>query len=823
MIDCLLKYKENDLSKEVIVPLLKKIYGERVEFTGGGIEKGRDIIVYKKDELGFNDFIGIQVKKIEATPNSTTKSFQQLLTQLSQMKSEGVVDQTTGDKVKFKKLIFITPYQIYDRCYDSHNNAYKEVLDMGVLIIDGQKLSKLIKEHMPELIRKITGDNSYIGEKIKTELSNEKLMNALNFKNKKNLCDIYCEISLVVGDKSKKSISKCSYNKENTRSSLSIINIKEAIKHDAIIRETLGVKLFNNRGLVFAKKYHEMLKHIDDELERLRGENVKLNKKMTYIIAQSKFKDKYPQEMNLSEISLFVKSGFEDVEIKDDKLSFYLEVNSIKELLEQQEIVRAELQKNIQNKNKSKKSISIPINSKDITSCYNEKVNDITSKRESSTINIKEYLINSKKISECQKVLDSYPEYFYHIDDENIKTNSNISIDRAFDTGLNIVVLGEAGSGKTTNLQVYAHKLYQLNNDLIIYMTLNELASLSISESNEYCLLTGIRNYLFKLGLNNFSIESLSKEFKNNKTKLILDSIDEAITEYHWIIYEINKFAIRYDKCQIITSSRFTVAQVSDLSFVNISLLPFDNKQKNMFFNKWFHGDLIKTKHIMDHLSKNKKLNEIITNPLSATIMATLQESNVPLPKTEASLYKKRFELLSGLFDRFKGINRMDVQPEVLLESARYLAFNMHYSNKRSLTINKMKSIINEKVNDEQETELIVNNLITPSEILLINNDASYGFGHLRFQEYLASEQLINIRSISTNKLITNQWWHDVYLLYSQHAHEIEWIINDASSNGYTSKIVSLLKEMVSNRNMKEQERLNRRIEIAIADEKENY
>ena len=79
MLQNLAELKENDFSKKILVPLFEKIYGCRVAFTGGGCEKGRDIIIYYKDPLGHDEFIGVQVKKLHATPNSSSNSFQQLL------------------------------------------------------------------------------------------------------------------------------------------------------------------------------------------------------------------------------------------------------------------------------------------------------------------------------------------------------------------------------------------------------------------------------------------------------------------------------------------------------------------------------------------------------------------------------------------------------------------------------------------------------------------------------------------------------------------------------------------------------------------------
>ena len=93
-------------------------------------------------------------------------------------------------------------------------------------------------------------------------------------------------------------------------------------------------------------------------------------------------------------------------------------------------------------------------------------------------------------------------------------------------------------------------------------------------------------------------------------------------------------------------------------------------------------------------------------------------------------------------------------------------------------------------------------------------------FNNLRFQEYLASEQLILERTFNISKHMHTAWWHDVFLLYSQHAHDINWIIQDAAMNAYTTRVRALLSAMVSNRPSSEQATLFKRIEIALADER---
>ncbi|EGT3627151.1 hypothetical protein FAP94_12260 [Morganella morganii] len=382
---------------------------------------------------------------------------------------------------------------------------------------------------------------------------------------------------------------------------------------------------------------------------------------------------------------------------------------------------------------------------------------------------------------------------------------------------MNIVILGEAGSGKTTNLQMHAKRLYKNHIDsLTIYATLNELAKLSGEDKN---LEAGIVNYLNNLGLNEITQSNLEEHLRQSKSTLILDSIDEAIVEYSWVIISLNEFATRHPKCQIITSSRYTVEQVSSLPFANISLLSFDDIQRQEFFEKWF-DDREKSDAIIEHLNNHSELRNIVTNPLSATILATLHESNIPLPKTESSLYRKRFELISGKFDNFKGVHRSSIEPDTLLSCARYIASKMHMESKREIMPCDALDLIKFRCESEECAISILKELKSPSEILLVNFNGTLGFGHLRFQEYLVSERLNDFRSIPIHKRITNPWWHDVFLLYSQHAEEIEWIVNDASKNGYALKASELLRKMINNRTINEARGLIARLEIALRDER---
>ena len=821
MLDELIALGENKFSKTIVKPLFEKIYNCRVEFTGGGIEKGRDLIVYKKDELGINDFIGIQVKKLEATPNSQTRSFQQLLTQIEQLKREGVVDQFTANKIKFRKILFITPYQILDRSFDSHNGAFKNVVDLGVTILDGPKIALLIREHLPELEKALTGKTVYIKNKIKQELLNSHLMTAMNFVQSKNIFDLFCETNFVAGNKENSCLHANIESNGLNSVKIEFPHLEQYMEINNNFLKYLGVPFCNESELETIQEKAMLYQSLVSKQTKCEFENVAIRDSIQRKIHTSSYREFFPKLDERAIFKCFLDSEYEKCEGITNKKEFIKEVFEISDSFDQY-LSNSKLISEINNQKVSSTSLfEVEVNILKISEKFNLIVSEFISKESSLDENLVSYLNLLVSIEQTLPVIINHKEQFKvtSLDVNHKRDKVSIPLERVFDSKLNTMVLGEAGSGKTTNLQIYARNMLQnRKNNLVIYLTLNHLMSFS-KKTEEKDILTGLFRYIQSLDCDSYSKIELELLLKNNDSILILDSVDEAFVSYPWVIDALNKFSSSFPQCQIISSSRYTVRETKQLGFVNVSLLPFDQSQKNTFFNKWFSDDPEKASAIMLHLDENKALNEIVTNPLSATIMSILQSSNVPLPKSEASLYRKRFELLSGLFDRFKGVNRVKMQPEVLLKAAQSLAFKMHLKSIRELEKEKIAEIISQELPGEYDQNLILEELINPAEILLPNPDGTYSFGHLRFQEYLVSEHLIHVRDINLYKYITSPWWEDVFVMYSQHAHEIEWLITNLASNGYVTRTKSLLLKMVKNRNIAEQQKLNSRIENAISDE----
>jgi len=86
-----------------------------------------------------------------------------------------------------------------------------------------------------------------------------------------------------------------------------------------------------------------------------------------------------------------------------------------------------------------------------------------------------------------------------------------------------------------------------------------------------------------------------------------------------------------------------------------------------------------------------------------------------------------------------------------------------------------------------------------------MTDDGQLGFGHLRFQEYLAACELRNNRGIAVGPLMYKRWWQGALILFAQMTDEIEFIVARIIKQGTTSRVYDLLDSMLRERPQKEQ------------------
>jgi hypothetical protein len=937
------KKKENDLTKEIIIPLLEKIGYFKVEFFGGTGENGKDILCWEKDKFDEISLTVAQVKHFKfCNISSSTRSYQNVLTQLCQCFS---IKIPFDNKTSFlpEKALLISTYVIDTKTILNFFHDHPLLINQKIKVIDGTNLVELILSKAPELTDGLLGIGDEFFSGTKSDITNEILLKALGYLEKKPIENIYTDIDFSIGKNSTQLFFNSEFEPKNINLSLyfddknwdilkkSIKEVNNIFELDFILERILkiesDIKPHVNKYITIdldIKLLNEKLKSIYLKLSenyehkrQLDSEKTKLDKNIkSYYILINELKELEEISNVLKNLDSFEIEKLNKSKIKEEiqkfnklitrfnkhkikKLEFYREdkkINYDQDLLKAiiNEVKKVIYVKYVQEEIKDILLEIKKINIKKITTIDNklkleiEKNDSIVNLLQSESIEIKEKIFQLEKelkemrpkfsididgkqiadrlkskrkwienrvteynltnpskeelyvfINKCKSIIDGAEIIFandiilkclYKANKPKIRTEFESSrlklkIEKIFDTGINLTVLGEAGAGKTTCLQMYVLNKSKETTKYYLFQPLSKVVQnileLNISPKDSDfspLLLQGITRYLNKSGVK-ITFEGFIEIISKNKITLMLDGIDEAIKNAPWLNKGIKQLADKYkENMQIITTARTGGEYISDISFFTVSLLPFTIKQRNHFIESWFGPDKkMLSIGIKKHLDNSKVMGELVCNPLLTTILCVLAENELQLPHTEVRLYESRLDLLTGYYDNVKNIVRFLTPPQMLKLLSQKIAFYLHSNSLRDEDLIELKKISIKSMTGKlsiKQTEIAFNELIYPSNILVpMTENGRFGFGHLRYQEHLTALEIINNRSININKIISQLWWREVFNIYARMQDNITWLIDDLGQKGMITFAKANLNSMISHRPTVEQPKLIKLIE----------
>lgn len=833
LLNKLQKMKENDVTRNVIIPLLETLGYQKVEFYGGPSEEGKDIVCWEVDRFGDIRLIVAQVKHFKfSNKASDTISIQTIVNQLQNCLARPLL---YTDKTPYlpSEVFLITTYPIDTKTLQTRFTAFPTLQDFKIKIIDGHKLISLLKQHCPILISKILGIDVEINAILRDTLNNEVLLSALGYRNKKDIKHIYTDIDFSLGKRNTQLFFNTVYSPTKgevnieLRDWLTFKDICEKTRNEfplnyidsdlAQIEEIVARRQEHNRSV--QKKIDEVAakqKTMRDELMKLQG----LQKELMSQIAEEKKVDKAITE-KLSK----VKTKIDKCEQKSQKNEAQI-AKLVDEIISEVYSINIDGDKLAAQLMEKRNWIELTVQ------YFNENSPSIQ--------DVKNFIEKCKLIIDLASMFFSNPSIYGRVGYDLRKVNRQsfdstrlkLPIANIFDTGLNILVLGEAGAGKSTSLQMYAITKGHGHERLVIFVplanALQNWAKRKIPETFSeriHSLDHGIASYLASKGIS-ITQEQFSYELSTRPTVLLLDGIDEAIGQNAWLIPSIEHLAKKYSKfLQIIVTSRTSGAYLDSISFFGVTLLPFTHEQRNVFIDKWFdrdtEEDLILRDKLKNHLNDNESVSKAITNPLLLTTLCVLANKDIKLPTTEIKLYNERLNLYTGYYDTVKGIERrINSTPTNLELVARKLAFWMHQSQKRE----ELKDVLQEQAIEltyeeigRNEADLAFKELIDPCNILIpMTDNGKYGFGHLQFQEHLVAKEIAANRSIEIPDLIGNQWWTGALIFFAQMNSDLYWLITKIAERVNISSVEETISKMVETRPLKEQQSLKKMIKTFL-------
>lgn len=142
---------EKELSKKVIVPLLRKMGYSSVQYRCGFDEFGRDIIFCELDKFRNPRWMGAQVKavKIHGTSSRSKGNVQEIINKIQEAFDNPFFETASNKEEYIKDMYIITSREITPKASVSIKNRFR---NQNVHFIDGQKLIELIQMHSPSLL-----------------------------------------------------------------------------------------------------------------------------------------------------------------------------------------------------------------------------------------------------------------------------------------------------------------------------------------------------------------------------------------------------------------------------------------------------------------------------------------------------------------------------------------------------------------------------------------------------------------------------------------------------------------------------------------------
>lgn len=368
----------------------------------------------------------------------------------------------------------------------------------------------------------------------------------------------------------------------------------------------------------------------------------------------------------------------------------------------------------------------------------------------------------------------------YSTDAENINQSKQSSepshpftLEKLLERGKHFAVNATPGAGKTTLLRYLALQTLMENIRLPIYIEIKLLKDIDLRDISN-----GLSEVLFRHAFQNngelhFTTSELeglrdlfTGELLAGNVAVFLDGLDEADDgEIFDNFANLLEGFARSDFNQntvFISARPYALAQTSLEGFIELKIMPFDERQIYQFLNLYFGktGPIRKTKLL---LKQHRHLMEMARTPLLLKMIANLTGSGRELGDSRLDLYRTLTNDLVRKIDSAKRIRRFafqmhDPNGSKKLHFLRIIAFESLFGG---------KSGIGEVSNQSANRFLLTDEMLREKAVAFINDKSSkgidplaladdikitpllyevkngvYAFTHSIIQEYLAAEVL---------------------------------------------------------------------------------
>lgn len=801
--------REDDLTSKVLVPLFMKLGYVDANFHGGSYEGGKDLIAYKHEAFGKISVLAAQVKRFK--PTRSTKTSQQWHTIVRQLElaRNKAIPCKDGQARKPSTVAFITPYTIDTRLLAEQ---FEAVQLHNIQIIDGAALYSEILRTWPSLLSDIGNVGHKIASTNSRALRNVELFESLKVADDVPFENIYSDLNFFVGRTETRELICSMIAAVDVPASVSyetwlaikdnLLEVEKLVQFDLIKNQVAKIE----HDYSIALRTHESQENIDrrDKIAQLSENIATLAAKIHAEIEHESRRLEAANESRTDEMDFSALRTLKDAvdQLKHGRLPSEAEISDLLRaalLFIPSEAFRTDILKLVETARRRRQELKLYVArptvtfSLDVTRLCDYVTSSIDWLRDATAEinankrfrpNLREFLTKIELLlSVVNRLVHTRSfgvEVFRLSHERHFENRFAISAHDVFDTRMNVAVYGEAGAGKSTTLHMYVnHKTRRMGrNDSLIFLPMNRV--MSAKRSSGYSEEQDIERRAFVRALLKCILiyvrggpsESSVEEFRGwietrAHVTFVIDGFDEAVSNNRWLLAAVNGLPDEFANAQVIISSRDCIAEIANIQYLGITLLPFTRDQLKRFVEGWNS----ERGPALWQAIENQNLAEVAKNPLLATIVCSLHEHGISIPANEPEVYRKHIALLCGLYDAYKDVKRTTCPQEVLERVARAIAIGMHCRQVREIDWPGLIGILQStfrNVLTDATLALAAEELISPCGVLKrIHKTDLVSFGHLRYQEFLASEELVKNHRHSPLDYLYDEWWKGVLYLYA--------------------------------------------------------
>jgi NACHT domain len=349
-----------------------------------------------------------------------------------------------------------------------------------------------------------------------------------------------------------------------------------------------------------------------------------------------------------------------------------------------------------------------------------------------------------------------------------------------------LMVLGKPGAGKTTFLKYLAMNFSteEESADKIIPVFI------SLRDVYDAQNIQSLTNVVIKEFTNRIpnSEQQVRELLQDGQCFILLDGLDEVKLDKNkenvYDVYrEIDDLVNQYPENRFIITCRTTASDYVFNDFTEVEIADFERAEIEAFARNWFRerGEADTCDVFLKKLENNEAVKELATNPLLLTILCLTFEDTYDFSLNRYAIYSDAVDTLLKKWDASRRIERqksLNISRQRKINMLSQIAYHgldhkppkvlWHQWELLEQIADFMRNI-NTDIDTQQVLKLIESNY----GLLIQQAKNIYSFSHLTFQEYFATEYVVENREKEflnhfIEKKLTAKQWREVFILITE-------------------------------------------------------